>query len=126
MRKDPAEESSAGLSTVLLFPTTRTAYFRRQYMPPIPPPLGIGACFCSSGISQMSDSVVALVRRMAGRWDDDAIAMHLNLLGWRTGTGNHWTRMRVRELRSRLDLPACDLSQPALLTAKRSEEHTAD
>ena len=32
---------------------------------------------------------------LAGRWDDDAIAMQLNLLGWRTGTGNHWTRMRV-------------------------------
>ncbi len=46
---------------------------------------------------------IALVRRMAGRWNDDAIAMQLNLLGWRTGTGNHWTRMRVRELRSRLE-----------------------
>ena len=45
---------------------------------------------------------------MAGRWNDDAIAMQLNQLGWKTGTGNHWTRMRVRELRSRLDLPACD------------------
>jgi hypothetical protein len=56
---------------------------------------------------------IALVRRMAGRWDDDAIAMQLNLLGWRTGTGNHWTRVRVRELRSRLDLLACDPTQPA-------------
>ena len=61
---------------------------------------------------------IALVRRMAGRWNDDAIAMQLNLLGWKTGTGNHWTRMRVRELRSRLDLPACDPTQPAWLTAK--------
>jgi hypothetical protein len=60
---------------------------------------------------------IALVRRMAGRWNDDAIAMQLNLLGWRTGTGNHWTRVRVRELRSRLDLPACDSTQPAWLTA---------
>lgn len=60
---------------------------------------------------------IALVRRMAGRWRDDAIAAQLNLLGWRTGTGNHWTRMRVRELRSRVDLPACDPTQPAWLTA---------
>ena len=66
---------------------------------------------------------IALVRRMAGRWDDDAIAMQLNLLGWRTGTGNHWTRMRVRELRSRLDLPACDPTQPAWLTAKGAATH---
>ena len=61
---------------------------------------------------------IALVHRMAGRWADDAIAAQLNLLGWRTGTGNHWTRLRVRELRSRLDLPACDSTQPAWLTAK--------
>jgi DNA invertase Pin-like site-specific DNA recombinase len=66
---------------------------------------------------------IALVRRMAGRWNDDAIAMQLNLLGWRTGTGNHWTRMRVRELRSRLDLPACDPTQPAWLTAKGAARH---
>jgi DNA invertase Pin-like site-specific DNA recombinase len=66
---------------------------------------------------------IALVRRMAGRWNDDAIAMQLNLLGWRTGTGNHWTRMRVRELRSRLDLPACDPTQPAWLTANGVARH---
>jgi DNA invertase Pin-like site-specific DNA recombinase len=66
---------------------------------------------------------IALVRRMAGHWDDDAIAMQLNLLGWKTGAGNHWTRMRVRELRSRLDLPACDPTQPTWLTAKGAATH---
>ncbi len=66
---------------------------------------------------------LALVRRMAGRWQDDAIAAQLNLLGWRTGTGNHWTRLRVRELRSRLELPACDPTQPAWLTARGAAEH---
>lgn len=66
---------------------------------------------------------IALVRRMAGRWHDDAIAAQLNLLGWQTGTGNHWTRMRVRELRSRLDLPACDAAHPAWLTAKQAAQH---
>jgi DNA invertase Pin-like site-specific DNA recombinase len=66
---------------------------------------------------------IALVRRMAGRWGDDAIAAQLNLLGWRTGAGNHWTRMRVRELRNRLDLPACDATQPAWLTAKGAARH---
>jgi hypothetical protein len=68
---------------------------------------------------------IALVRRMAGRWRDDAIAAQLNLLGWRTGTGNDWTRMRVRELRSRLNLPACDPTQPAWLTAKGAAKHLA-
>lgn len=66
---------------------------------------------------------IALVRRMAGRWSDDAIAAQLNLVGWRTGTGNHWTRPRVRELRSRLDLPACDSTHPAWLTAKGAARH---
>jgi hypothetical protein len=66
---------------------------------------------------------IALVRRMAGHWNDDAIAMQLNLLGWKTGAGNHWTRMRIRELRSRLDLPACDPTQPAWLTAKGAARH---
>ena len=66
---------------------------------------------------------IALVRRMAGRWHDDTIAAQLNLLGWRTGTGNHWTRMRVRELRSRLALPACDPTQPAWLTATAAAQH---
>jgi hypothetical protein len=66
---------------------------------------------------------IALVRRIAGRWNDDAIAMQLNLVGWRTGAGNHWTRMRVRELRSRLDLPACDPARPAWLTAKGAAHH---
>ena len=60
---------------------------------------------------------------MAGRWADDAIAMQLNLLGWRTGTGNHWTRMRVRELRSRLGFPPCDPTQPAWLTANGTATH---
>jgi hypothetical protein len=31
--------------------------------------------------------------------------------------------MRVRELRSRLDLPACDPTQPAWLTAKGAARH---
>jgi hypothetical protein len=60
---------------------------------------------------------------MAGRWADAAIAAQLNLLGWRTGTGNHWTRLRVRELRSRLELPACDATQPAWLKAKAAAHH---
>src|SRR5438477_11373417 len=33
---------------------------------------------------------IALVRRMAGRWHDDAIAAQLHLLGWKTGTGKPW------------------------------------
>jgi hypothetical protein len=78
----------------------------------------------SSRTKRCTDAeAIALVRRMAGRWSDDAIAAQLNLVGWRTGTGNHWTRPRVRELRSRLELPACDAAQPAWLTAKGAARH---
>ena len=56
-------------------------------------------------------------------WRFVASALGLNLVGWRTGTGNHWTRTRVRELRSRLDLPACDPAQPAWLTFKGAARH---
>jgi len=65
----------------------------------------------------------ALVRRMVGRWHDDAIAIQINRLGLRTGAGNHWTRLRVRELRSRLNLPACDPTQLPWLTAKGAARH---
>lgn len=55
--------------------------------------------------------VVALVTRMAGRWSDHAIATALNRIGFRTGAGENWNRARLRALRSRLNLPACDPSR---------------
>jgi hypothetical protein len=65
------------------------------------------------------DDAIELVRRMAGRWSDHAIATQLNRLGWQTGTGKNWTDARVRALRSRLCLPAADGST-ALLTCKEA------
>jgi DNA invertase Pin-like site-specific DNA recombinase len=54
------------------------------------------------------DQTIALVRRMAGRWSDHAIATALNRIGSRTGSGNTWNVPRVCALRSRLSLPPCD------------------
>ncbi|MBV9916067.1 MAG: recombinase family protein [Solirubrobacterales bacterium] len=54
------------------------------------------------------DDSIAIVRRMAGRWSDHAIASTLNRVGSRTGTGKTWNQAHVRTLRSRLRLPACD------------------
>ena len=50
----------------------------------------------------------ALVRQMASRWSDHAIASTLNRVGYRTGTGQCWNRSRLRALRSRLELPPFD------------------
>lgn len=46
------------------------------------------------------DEAVAVLRRMAGRWNDEAIAATLNRMGFRTGQGNTWNASRVRSLRA--------------------------
>lgn len=78
----------------------------------------------ANGRTQQCTETVAieLVRRMAGRWRDHAIAVQLNRLGWQTGAGNHWNEARVRALRSRLDLPAFDSGQhdETMLTCKEA------
>jgi len=65
---------------------------------------------------------IALVRRMAACWSDHAIATTLNRIGSRTGNGNTWTDARVRALRSRLNLPACDPQRrdPMVLTCNEA------
>jgi DNA invertase Pin-like site-specific DNA recombinase len=66
------------------------------------------------------EEAIELARRMAGRWSDHAIASALNKMGSRTGAGNHWNRLRVRALRSRMGFPALG-GEPVtapLLTAK--------
>jgi excisionase family DNA binding protein len=46
-----------------------------------------------------SHEALAVVRSMAGRWNDDHIAASLNRMGMRTGQGRSWTGRRVRSLR---------------------------
>jgi excisionase family DNA binding protein len=46
-----------------------------------------------------SDEVLAVVRSMAGRWNDDHIAASLNRMGMRTGQDRSWNARRVRSLR---------------------------
>jgi hypothetical protein len=66
------------------------------------------------------EDAIELVRRMAGRWTDHAIATALNKMGSHTGAGNHWNTVRVRALRSRMGFPALGgkLVMEPLLTAK--------
>jgi hypothetical protein len=56
--------------------------------------------------------VFDLIRQMAGRHRDEQIAITLNRLGLRTGMGNSWDKARIRDLRSKLHLPAFDPAQP--------------
>lgn len=54
---------------------------------------------------------VKVIRRMAGDWCDRDIALTLNRLGLRSGTGLTWTEQRVYAIRHRMGLPAHDPSK---------------
>jgi DNA invertase Pin-like site-specific DNA recombinase len=52
-----------------------------------------------------------VIRRMAGKFSDEQIAVTLNRLRLRTGLDNTWNEMRVYSVRHRLQLPAFDADQ---------------
>ena len=54
---------------------------------------------------------IEVVRQMAGKFSDEAIAATLNRLGLRTGAGNTWSEIRVRSARQDRNLPALDSSR---------------
>lgn len=57
--------------------------------------------------SRWSDpDAVKVIRAMAGAWSDRDVALTLNRLGLRTGTGQTWTHTRVCSMRHRMELPA--------------------
>jgi excisionase family DNA binding protein len=49
--------------------------------------------------ARTSDEALAIIREMAGRWSDEAIAASLNRMGIRTGQGKTWTAKRVGSIR---------------------------
>jgi excisionase family DNA binding protein len=49
--------------------------------------------------AKTSDEALAIIREMAGRWSDAAIAASLNRLGRRTGQGKTWNAKRVSSIR---------------------------
>jgi DNA invertase Pin-like site-specific DNA recombinase len=58
-----------------------------------------------------SKDAVEVVRQMAGRFTDEAIAVTLNRLGMRTGIGNTWDKNRVYSLRHHHQFPNFDPQQ---------------
>lgn len=63
----------------------------------------------SGHTSRWSDpDAVKVIRAMAGAWSDRDIALTLNRLRLRTGTGQAWTHTRVCSVRHRMNLPAYD------------------
>ena len=55
---------------------------------------------------QTPEDALAVMRSMAGRWDDGHIAASLNRMGLQTGQGKTWTAHRVGSLRRVHDIHA--------------------
>ena len=49
--------------------------------------------------SRTSEEALAIIREMAGRWSDEAIAACLNRMGMSTGQGKTWNAKRVLSIR---------------------------
>ncbi len=62
-------------------------------------------------VPETTPSAVDALRKLAGHWPDREIAVTLNRIRCKTGDGETWTTVRVKELRERLGLsefnPAC-------------------
>jgi DNA invertase Pin-like site-specific DNA recombinase len=53
-------------------------------------------------------SAVDTIRKLAGHWPDRELAVSLNRMRCKTGDGESWTTVRVKEMRERLGLPEYD------------------
>ena len=53
-------------------------------------------------------TAVEALRKLAGHWPDRELAVSLNRMRCKTGNGDTWTTVRVREMRERLGLPEYD------------------
>ena len=53
----------------------------------------------------IAPSAVDALRELAGHWPDRELAVSLNRMRCKTGDGETWTTVRVREMRERLGLP---------------------
>jgi hypothetical protein len=61
--------------------------------------------------SDMAPTAVDALRKLAGLWPDRELAVSLNRMRCKTGNGETWTTVRVREMRERLGLPEYDPTQ---------------
>jgi hypothetical protein len=56
----------------------------------------------------MAPTAVDALRKLAGHWPDRELAVSLNRMRCKSGQGETWTTVRVREMRERLGLPEYD------------------
>lgn len=58
--------------------------------------------------SDLAPTAVEALRKLAGHWPDRELAVSLNRIRCKTGSGETWTTVRVREMRERLGIPEYD------------------
>ncbi|MCZ4093081.1 recombinase family protein [Sinorhizobium psoraleae] len=58
--------------------------------------------------SDMAPSAVEALRKLGGHWPDRELAVTLNRMHCKTGNGEGWTTVRVRDMRERLGIPEYD------------------
>jgi DNA invertase Pin-like site-specific DNA recombinase len=56
-------------------------------------------------------NAIDAIQKLAGRWPDREVAVSLNRMRCKTGDGESWTTVRVREMRERLGLPEYDATE---------------
>ncbi len=79
-----------------------------------------------SGVGQKTSlKDLEIIRKMANRYGDDAIARVLNKLGRETATGKRWNESRVRNIRSRYSIAGHirTVEDPNILTLGQSAKY---
>jgi DNA invertase Pin-like site-specific DNA recombinase len=61
--------------------------------------------------SGLAPTAVEALRQLGGRWPDRELAVSLNRMKCKTGDGESWTTVRVREMRERLGIPEYDAAK---------------
>ncbi|RVG91951.1 recombinase family protein [Sinorhizobium meliloti] len=61
--------------------------------------------------AELAPSAVEALRKLGGHWPDRELAVSLNRMLCKTGDGESWTTVRVREMRERLGIPEYDAAK---------------
>ncbi|TAT71075.1 recombinase family protein [Rhizobium ruizarguesonis] len=75
--------------------------------------------------SEMAPSAVEALRKLGGHWPDRDLAVSLNRMHCKTGDGESWTTVRVRDMRERLGIPEYDATKmdvPMISLMKAAEK----
>ncbi|MDI6834573.1 MAG: recombinase family protein [Rhizobiaceae bacterium] len=75
--------------------------------------------------AELAPSAVEALRKLGGHWPDRELAVSLNRMLCKTGDGESWTTVRVRDMRERLGIPDYDATKvdvPMISLMKAAEK----